>query len=165
MRIRAGPSLAGKRAGRGVAAAIGVLAVIGGGATASALAMIGGGARATAQGLEGERQAVGATRESIERGRRLSYKYCAFCHVIGDFNRFGGIGSTPSFQLLASMRDGAERFATFHVRRPHPSFLFLPGQRPPTDLPLAVPAVKLTLEDIADIAAFAMTLYDARLAE
>ncbi len=31
-----------------------------------------------------------------EAGRKMSLEHCARCHVIGDFNPFGGIGSTPS---------------------------------------------------------------------
>ena len=36
-----------------------------------------------------------------EAGRKISETHCARCHVVGDFNPMGGIGSTPSFQLLA----------------------------------------------------------------
>ena len=49
------------------------------------------------------------------------------CHMIGDFNPFGGIGSTPSFQLLAMRDDWLERFQTFYERRPHPVFVRVPG--------------------------------------
>jgi mono/diheme cytochrome c family protein len=106
----------------------------------------------------------GAAAADLKRGRGLAQKHCAFCHVVGDFNKFGGIGSTPSFQLLASMRDGAERFRSFYARRPHPSFMYLPDDEPPTAAPLAVPPVKLTYQQIDDIVAFALTLKDPRLA-
>lgn len=108
---------------------------------------------------------TGGMAADLEKGRDLARKHCAFCHVIGDFNKFGGIGSTPSFQLLASMKDGAERYQSFFSRRPHPSFLTLPDQEPPTDLPLAVPPVTLTYEEIEDIVAYGLTLQDPRLAE
>jgi mono/diheme cytochrome c family protein len=106
-----------------------------------------------------------ASADGIEAGRILAQKHCAVCHVIGNFNKFGGIGSTPSFQLLASLRDGPERFQTFFARRPHPSFIFLPDQRPPTNLPLNAPPVHLTYQQVKDIARFAKTLKDPRLAE
>lgn len=96
--------------------------------------------------------------EDVARGRDLAIRHCAFCHVVGDHNRFGGIGSTPSFQLLAGLDDGDERFQTFFERLPHPSFVYLPGQQPPTGLPLSVPDVNITYEDVLDIAAFARTL-------
>ena len=35
------------------------------------------------------------------RGKTVAERHCARCHVVGDFNPYGGIGSTPSFQLLA----------------------------------------------------------------
>ncbi len=45
-------------------------------------------------------------------GRKMPLEHCARGHVIGDFNPFGGIGSTPSFQLLAKRSDWLERFQT-----------------------------------------------------
>jgi hypothetical protein len=53
-------------------------------------------------------------------GRDYAEENCSRCHVVGDFNPYGGIGSTPSFQLLARRDDWMERFLTFYVRRPHP---------------------------------------------
>ena len=99
------------------------------------------------------------------RGETLAIKHCALCHVVGTYNKFGGIGSTPSFQVLASMKDGGERFETFFARRPHLSFVFLPDQEPPTGMPVTVPRLRLTHEDARAIADFAMTLKDPRLAD
>jgi mono/diheme cytochrome c family protein len=99
------------------------------------------------------------------RGESLAIKHCALCHVVGTFNKFGGIGSTPSFQLLASMRDGRERFESFFARLPHLSFVFLPDQEPPTGLPVSVPKVRLSHEDVRAIAKFAMTLKDPPLGD
>ena len=72
-----------------------------------------------------------AAADGLAEGRKLAQKHCAVCHVVGEFNKFGGICSTPSFQMLASMKDGKERFQSFFARRPHPSFIFLPDQAPP----------------------------------
>ncbi|MEM7750848.1 MAG: cytochrome c, partial [Pseudomonadota bacterium] len=54
-----------------------------------------------------------ASEGNVENGRKISETHCARCHVIGDYNKFGGIGSTPSFQLLVKRRpDYAARFET-----------------------------------------------------
>ncbi len=93
------------------------------------------------------------------KGRELAIKYCARCHVVGDFNPMGGIGSTPSFQLLANRRpDFVERFQTFYQRRPHPVYVRVPGVPAWTDLPAYATEFTITLEDIEDILAFAKTL-------
>ncbi len=55
-----------------------------------------------------------------DAGRRLATTHCARCHVVGDHNKLGGIGSTPSFQLLARRDDYRERFETFYARRSPP---------------------------------------------
>ena len=101
----------------------------------------------------------------LEEGRKLAQKHCAVCHVVGDFNKFGGIGSTPSFQMLASMKDGKERFQSFFARRPHPSFIFLPDQAPLANMPLNAPPVRLTYEEIENIVSFALTLKNPRLTQ
>lgn len=68
-------------------------------------------------------------------GRMVARQHCARCHVIGDFNPYGGIGSTPSFQLLARRSDWLERFQTFYERRPHPVFVRVPDVPRWTKLP------------------------------
>jgi mono/diheme cytochrome c family protein len=93
------------------------------------------------------------------KGRELSIKYCARCHVVGDYNRMGGIGSTPSFQLLANRRpDFVERFQTFYQRRPHPVYVRVPDVPAWTDLPSYAAEFTISVEDIEDILAFAKTL-------
>jgi hypothetical protein len=56
----------------------------------------------------------------IKAGRKIAITHCARCHVIGSYNRFGGIDSTPPFQMLAKRADMAERLTTFYARCPHP---------------------------------------------
>ncbi len=93
------------------------------------------------------------------KGRELAIKYCARCHVVGDHNPMGGIGSTPSFQLLAKRRpDFVERFQTFYQRRPHPVYVRVPGVPAWTDLPAYATEFTITPKDIEDILAFAKTL-------
>ncbi len=104
--------------------------------------------------------AVALAEGDVARGRALAERHCARCHVIGDFNRFGGIGSTPSFQLLVnSFRDYKARFETFYARRPHPAFVTIEGfGRHMEHLPPNANPVELPLESVADILAFAETL-------
>jgi hypothetical protein len=99
--------------------------------------------------------------DEVATGRALAERHCSRCHVIGDFNRFGGIGSTPSFQLLVdAFDDWQERFETFQARRPHPSFVRVTGfdYPDPTVFPPNASPVEIELGDIAAIRAFAETL-------
>jgi mono/diheme cytochrome c family protein len=94
----------------------------------------------------------------VAAGRKISETHCARCHVIGDFNPMGGIGSTPSFQLLAKRDDWLERFETFFERRPHPVFVRVPDVARWTDLPSHVTEFEVTPANIDDIVAFVETL-------
>ena len=95
---------------------------------------------------------------NAEAGRKLAVVHCSRCHVIPDHNPLGGIGSTPSFRLLAELDDGIERFETFFSRRPHPSFVRVPDVAPPTELPSAPVVLELSAQDLEDIAAYARQL-------
>jgi mono/diheme cytochrome c family protein len=58
-----------------------------------------------------------------EKGHALAVKLCALCHVIDNKNPFGGIGSTPSFPLMAKYAEMFRpRIRTFPERRPHAQF-------------------------------------------
>ncbi len=92
------------------------------------------------------------------KGRSIAIKYCARCHVVGDHNPYGGIGSTPSFQLLAKRQDYLERFQTFYERRPHPVYVRVPGVPKWTELPSFVEEFTVNLDDIENIIAFVETL-------
>ena len=94
----------------------------------------------------------------IGKGRTIAADHCMRCHVVGNLNKFGGIGSTPSFQLIAGMKDGMERFQTFYARRPHPNFVRLPNlprfsKAPPYAIPFTV-----TEASIENLIAFVKTL-------
>ncbi len=59
------------------------------------------------------------------KGNALAKKFCARCHVIDHKNPFGGIGSTPSFPLMAKLAEMFRpRIRTFQERRPHAQFLW-----------------------------------------
>ena len=58
-------------------------------------------------------------------GLKTPVKWCARCHVIGPYNRRGGIDSTPSFWVMAQRREAyAPRLQSFQRRRPHRSMKF-----------------------------------------
>jgi len=95
----------------------------------------------------------------VKKGREASQQHCSRCHVIGDFNRNGGISSTPSFQLLVNaLDDYQERFDTFYARPPHPAVIIIEGIKKRDELPHNAAPVKLTAKDVENIAAFAETL-------
>ena len=52
-----------------------------------------------------------ATAADVKNGKQLAEAHCSRCHVVGDYNKFGGIGSTPSFQGIRFLKDWRERFA------------------------------------------------------
>ncbi|MFQ5773608.1 MAG: c-type cytochrome [Kiloniellaceae bacterium] len=93
-----------------------------------------------------------------DAGRKVATRHCSRCHVVGDFNPYGGINSTPSFQLLAKRNDWLERFQTFYERRPHPVFVRVPDVPRWTDLPAHVKEFEITPQNIEDIIAFVRTL-------
>lgn len=89
-----------------------------------------------------------------QKGRAISEEHCSRCHVVGDYNRMGGIGSTPSFQLLRGMQDWRERFETFYARRPHPVHVRVEGLPQLTNLPPNAAPFTITLDDVDHILAF-----------
>ena len=93
-----------------------------------------------------------------EKGRDIARQHCARCHVIGDDDRMGGIGSTPSFPLLRKMEDWRERFATFYDRRPHPVHVRVEGVRRWTGLPPNAEPFTITLDNVDDILSFVESL-------
>lgn len=91
-------------------------------------------------------------------GQKIAELHCSRCHVIGEQNRMGGIGSTPSFPLLRRMDDWRERFESFYARRPHPVHVRVEGIPKWSDLPSNAAEFRLTLDDVDHILAFVETL-------
>lgn len=103
--------------------------------------------------------AAGWSQGNVDHGREIARKHCSRCHVVGDFNPGGGIGSTPSLQLLVNALDDWEaRFETFFVRRPHPAFITVKDYPRLTKLPANAAPVTIELEEVEDILAFVRTL-------
>lgn len=91
-------------------------------------------------------------------GFELSVRHCSRCHVIGDYNRLGGIGNSPSFTWMVKSDDWRERFMTFYMRRPHPVFARVPGYPLWSDSDPYYPPFEVTLEEIEAITEYAGTL-------
>ena len=89
-----------------------------------------------------------------EKGRQIAIDHCSRCHVIPDFNPYGGIESTPSFRLMARRDDYLERFQTFFDRPPHPVVVRVPGVAPRTNDPAFVATFEILPNQVDDIIAF-----------
>jgi mono/diheme cytochrome c family protein len=97
------------------------------------------------------------------KGGEIAKKQCSRCHVVSAQNRYGGIDSTPSFFVMARTPVLFERIATFFERRPHPSFVRVPGvERWSKTLAYAI-EFTMTLEDIEDVASYIKTLKNKTL--
>ena len=76
------------------------------------------------------------------RGRALAIDNCSQCHVIGDYNPYGGVNNSPSFYIFSERPEVyRDRLRTFDQRRPHLS----------RDM-------KVSPKEIADIMAYVETL-------
>ena len=93
-------------------------------------------------------------------GERLAAVHCGHCHVVGDANRFSGIGSTPSFGVLRAMEDWETRFRAFYFLNPHPAFTQIEDVTEPFDeaRPSPIAPIMLTLEDVEAILAYVVAI-------
>ncbi|MEM1419716.1 MAG: c-type cytochrome [Pseudomonadota bacterium] len=89
-------------------------------------------------------------------GEKLALQHCGRCHVVNEKNKYGGIGSTPSFAALRTLDDHRERFDAFWSLNPHPSFTQVEGITPPFDpaRPPHIAPIELTLEEVQQITAY-----------
>ena len=95
-------------------------------------------------------------------GERLSLALCGRCHVINETNRMNGMGSTPSFSVLRSMADWDDRFATFHLRNPHPSFTQIAEITDPYLTPIDAAARRHDVEVGGEFLVLAATLLEIK---
>ena len=96
----------------------------------------------------------------VAEGQRLALHHCGRCHVVNETNRYGGIGSTPSFAALRALPQADDKFAAFWTFNPHPAFMQVEGQTTPFDAahpPSAAPVI-LTQHEAEAIAAYAATI-------
>lgn len=98
-------------------------------------------------------------------GERLSLTHCGRCHVINETNRMKGMGQTPSFALMRTFEDWQNRFSTFYVLNPHPSFSQVTDITPPfpNNLPPAIVPIEITQDELEAILAYVATIPPADL--
>lgn len=115
--------------------------------------------------VEEAEEAGGDLSGNAAKGEELSLRLCGRCHVVGSKNRLAGIGSTPSFALLKTLPNWEDRFATFYVLNPHPSFTQIDDVTPPFDPSRPPPINPLTMapEDVDNILAFVAGIAPADL--
>ncbi len=93
-------------------------------------------------------------------GEKLTLFNCGRCHVVNERNRYGGIGSTPSFAALRALPDWEGRFLAFWSLNPHPAFTQVEGQTEPFPInrPSPIHPMELTVEEVETITEFARTI-------
>ncbi|MDE2633450.1 MAG: hypothetical protein OSA82_10030 [Paracoccaceae bacterium] len=99
------------------------------------------------------------------QGEALSLAHCGRCHVINETNRMKGMGQTPSFALMRTFDDWDNRFATFFVLNPHPSFTQIAGitESFAAHLPPAIVPLEITQAEIDHILSYVATITPADL--
>ncbi len=108
---------------------------------------------------------VAALTGDAKLGETVSLKKCGRCHVVNDTNRMNAIGSTPSFALMRNFGDWQERFETFFLLNPHPSFTQVEDVTEPfaDNLPSPIHPIEVTLDEIEAITAFVSSIPPADL--
>lgn len=93
-------------------------------------------------------------------GEKLALLHCGRCHVINEKNKYGGIGSTPSFGALRTLKDWEDRMDAFYTLAPHPAFTQVKDVTDPfpIDRPSPIHPVELTLEEIKTIKEYTRTI-------
>lgn len=109
---------------------------------------------------EAETTAAAPVTGDIVRGEELAFRRCGRCHVINEKNRFGGIGSTPSFGAMKTLPRWQERFESFWTLNPHPAFTQIDGVTEPfaPERPSPIAPIRLTLAELEDLLAFVQTI-------
>lgn len=102
----------------------------------------------------------GAGASDWEPGEKLTLFHCGRCHVINERNKYGGIGSTPSFGALRTMDDWEDRFDAFWTLAPHPAFTQVEGVTEPFPInrPSPIYPMELTLDEVETIKIFTRTI-------
>lgn len=98
--------------------------------------------------------------DRLSQGELLVRQHCTRCHVVGDLNKYGGIGSTPSFGAIKSLPDWSDRFAAFWSLLPHPSVVQVDGISPerPKDMPATTKQIFLTVDEVEAILTYVDTV-------
>lgn len=110
--------------------------------------------------LKVEQEVVDVPEGDLNEGEKLAHLHCGRCHVISDRDRFGGIGSTPSFPALRAVPSWKDKFISFWASNPHPSFTRIIDISPPfdPDRPPHIAPVVLTQKEMEAIVAYAASI-------
>ena len=94
------------------------------------------------------------------KGGDLAILHCGRCHVVDERNKWGGIGSTPSFKALRGRENWSNLFANFYTHNPHPSFTQVENVTEPfdPDQGRTIVPVEMTVDDLDAILAFVAKL-------
>ena len=105
-------------------------------------------------------EAQASDKALLEKGEKLVRQHCTRCHVVGNLNKYGGIGSTPSFGAMKSLSDWQDRFAAFWSLLPHPSVVQVEGLSPerPKGLLATTKQIFLDMDDVDAIQAYVDTV-------
>ena len=98
-------------------------------------------------------------------GELVSRQMCGRCHVVSSDSTMNAIGSTPSFFVLRTLDNWADRFQTFYALNPHPSFTQVKDVTAPfaADRPPPIVPVEMTLDQLEAILAYVARLEPADL--
>ena len=98
-------------------------------------------------------------------GEKLAYIHCGRCHVIGERNRMGGIGSTPGFAVIRTWEFWEDKMRSFYALNPHPSFTQIDGVTEPfpPHRPSPIHPIALSLDELEEIIGYAHTVEPADL--
>ena len=101
-----------------------------------------------------------AMAEDYAPGEKLTLFHCGRCHVINERNKYGGIGSTPSFGALRTLEDWEDRMRAFYALAPHPAFTQIEGITEPFPInrPSPIYPMELTEAEIETIIEYTRTI-------
>lgn len=96
----------------------------------------------------------------VKLGEEIAHRRCGRCHVVSKKNRFGGIGSTPSFGAMKRLTEWEARFQTFWTLNPHPAFTQIEDVTEPFDpqRPSPIAPLELTQDELEALLAYVMTI-------
>ena len=101
-----------------------------------------------------------AIADDFAPGEKLTLVHCGRCHVINERNKYGGIGSTPSFAAIRTLEDWEDRMRSFFALAPHPAFTQVEGitEPFPVERPSPIHPVALTEAEIDVITEYTRTI-------
>ncbi len=96
----------------------------------------------------------------VKLGAEIALRRCGRCHVVSEKNKFGGIGSTPSFGAMKNLPRWRQRFEAFWTLNPHPSFTQIEGVTEPFDpaRPPHIAPLVMTMDEVDALMAYILSI-------